>query len=336
MRSEAGQVFVVVREVPRPERHTEKSVNFFSGDGFTRACCNSKMRFLIPTLIGLALVAGNSWARDMPPSRSVKKQPGAKARAAADSFESRSIGHLVSSNNALLKPGEMAFGTLYTGIGITPNWSLGTSPFGMLSFKMSNVMSRWARNISATERLGFELDYFKSYGEISDRDRKWKNYCDEFLDPECSKGQYPYGFSSFKMEAWAAKFTYSRAQTSAYRFSATGSFYYYIDDERPFSLRMDPQNSDAFAANLTTLHEFKLQEGVFLALELGAWGLNYVYPYIHSGATIEFQSLRKNVFLGFGATSTFSPSFPASKAKNFAGYDSRASYHPEIQVEIFF
>lgn len=99
---------------------------------------------------------------------------------------------------------------------------------------------------------------------------------------------------------------------------------------------MDPQNSDAYAANLTTLHELKLQEGVFVAFELGAWGANYVYPYVHSGATIEFQSPSKNIFVGLGVTSTFSPSFPARKARRFAGYDSRASYHPEIQVQAFF
>jgi hypothetical protein len=232
-------------------------------------------------------------------------------------FNSRSMGHLVTSNNNTLKKGEVGIGTLYAAYGISDQWTFGTSPFAYFMFDMYNFQSRWAWKLNKDEKFGFEFEYFKTYK------KEPANY------QEYGDGSY-----NFQMEAWDTKWTYTRQILPYYRFNSTASYYYYIDDTRPFSLRMDPQNSDRYAINLTTLHEFQINRNAYFNVELGLWGMNYTYPYYHVGASLDLQN--DSFLFGFGMSSTFSPSFPAEKAKWFAGYDSTASFHPELQIEAFF
>jgi hypothetical protein len=244
--------------------------------------------------------------------------------AKADVFSSHSIGHILSSNNHTLSKGQMSVGTLYAGVGITDLWTLGISPFAASSFSMISLSSRAAVNISPSRRVGFQTDYYKTYGQESDSDRYFRT----------SFGRYPFGFDSFEMEAWTAKLTASEDMSEIYRLSITASYFYYINDERPFSLRMDPQNSDRYSVNLTSLHEIKFSDIFYISGECGFWGINYTYPYVHSGLTFGIQG--KNWLIALGASTTFSPQFPREKRKNFAGYASTLSIHPEFQVQLFF
>lgn len=260
---------------------------------------------------------------------SVTKASGSSV--ARDRFGSLSLGHLVTSNNNVLKAGQIEAGSLFAGVGLTNELMIGFSPFVALTYEMNNFEVRYATNVSGRERIGFDFQYFKTYGQDP------SEHGDPSLcrtNPCQIRDQYPNGFSSFKMEAWDAKVTYSALVTRDYRMSVTGSFYYYIDDERPFSLRMDPENLDPYALTLTTLHEFRLSREFYINLEAGVWGLNYQYPYIHSGFSFDYQY--KSLLLGLGASSTWSPSFPVEKAKIFADYDSRLAVHPEVQVQLFF
>lgn len=226
-------------------------------------------------------------------------------------FGSRSIGHLVTPNNNLLEKGETGFGTLYAAYGFTDHFSFGVSPFALLGFNMVNFMGRLAKDVSTKERVGFDFAYFKTFDDGDRTDYQ------------------------FKMEAWDIKFTYNNLLKPWYRMNISTSFYYYINDERPFSLRMDPGRAgEPYALNLTSLHEFRLMEGLFVNFEGGFWGLNYAYPYYHVGTTLNMQS--ESFLFGLGVSTTFSPSFPKEKAKTFAGYESPQSIHPELQVQAFF
>ena len=235
---------------------------------------------------------------------------GVSLRMADDSFGSRSVGHLVTANNHVLRRGELAAGTLYAAYGLTDTLMIGSSPFVYFGYEMYNAMARYARDISPDERLGVDFAYFKTFG----RDTPTK--------------------IAFKMEAWDAKLTYNRRVTRGYRVNVSARYYYYLHDEEPFSLRMDPANGDRYAAVLTTLHELRLSRHVYWNFEAGFWGLNYAYPYEHLGTSVCLQG--PGFFLGVGASTTFSPTFPAEKAKWFAGYDSRAAIHPELQLQAFF
>jgi hypothetical protein len=240
-----------------------------------------------------------------------------KARDSAAAFGSKSMGHLLTSNNNMLEEGHVGVGTLYAAYGITPNWMLGTSPFAFWGFDMYNFQSRWAWNVSGKEKFGMQFEYYKTY---KDEPQDYQEF---------GPGQY-----NFQMEAWDLKVTYSRVIAPYYKLNWTTSYFYYIDDTRPFSLRMDPVNGDRYSLNSTTLHEIKFSRNVFFNFEAGFFGMNYTYPYLHGGASLGLQN--EEFLFSLGVTSTFSPSFPAEKARWFAGYDSRASFHPEIQVQAFF
>jgi hypothetical protein len=250
---------------------------------------------------------------------------------ARDQFGSLSLGHLVTSNNNVLKAGQVSAGSLFAGIGVTDGLMVGMSPFVAATYGMNNFIGRFATNVTSRERIGFDFQYFKTYAQ-DPTEHGNPALCK--TKPCQIRDEYPNGFDSFKMEAWDAKFTYSLLVEKYYRFSMTGSFYYYIDDERPFSLRMDPENLDPYALTITTLHEIRLSKGVFINLEGGMWGINYQYPYIHSGCSLDLQY--EHFLLGMGASSTYSPSFPEDKAKMFKGYDSRLAVHPEVQIQLVF
>lgn len=247
-------------------------------------------------------------------------------------FKSRSVGHLVTSNTQTLKQNEISLGTLYAGIGLTDEWMIVVSPFVIGQYEMANAQIRWGREIGKQKRVGLDLAYFKTFGAKAEVDQKWEEYCALFDD--CGESKHPIGFASFKMEAAVLKLSVSEMLGNWYRASVTGGYYYYFDDERPFSLRMDPQNNDPYAISLTTLNEFRMSETNYLNIEAGFWGLNYTYPYYHLGLSYSYQG--DSYLLGLGLSHTFSPQFPREKSRAFAGYESGSSTHPEVQIQAFF
>lgn len=259
-----------------------------------------------------------------------------KAKKYSDSFGSLSIGHNLSANNKTLDENQWTLGTLYTAYGINDRWSLGTSFFVLTSFKMYNIMTRYAVPISSKEKIGFDFAYFKTFGgrEVLNE------YCltEVGLSDDggliCGETATFKSYSGFVMEALNSKFTYSYQVNNFYRLSSTLSYFYYFDERMPFSFRMDPANSDPFSLNISTLNEFKVDDQVFVNAEAGLWGLNYEFLYYHAGLSVGVQNNQSLVSLG--VSTTFSPTFPKERAKRFVGYDSRFSVHPEIQIQLFF
>jgi hypothetical protein len=251
-------------------------------------------------------------------------------------FKSHSLGHLLSSNNTVLPDGKWSAGSMYVGYGLSNNWTIATSPFVTYSFSMLNLTTRAAYNLDKKRRIGFDLGYFKTYGnEKSEFTERCALLNGGFENDACAYQQEQLqGYKTFKMEAWSFKFTYNKLVLPYYRFNSTISYFYYIDARRPFSLRMDPQNNDKYALNLSTLHEFRLKPNKFLNAEIGLWGLNYEYLYYHTGLSYSYQ--RGNWLWNGGLTSTFSPSFPHEKERRFNYYKSRLAVHPEIQIQYFF
>ncbi len=251
------------------------------------------------------------------------------APAAVNGFGSRSLGHNLSTNNNTLGQRETSIGTLFVAHGITDQLSIGSSVFVLAEYEMFNAMARYAFPISDKEKIGFDVAYFKTFGGNA---RTSETCFDTGSGIECSLSATYY--DGFIMEAINGKFTYTNLITNYYRFNTTLSYFYYFDDRMPFSFRMDPANNDPFTLNLTSLHEFKVNKHFFVNLEGGLWGLNYNYPYYHTGITLNLQA--RNVLVGAGVSTTFSPAFPRERARSFAGYDSRYSIHPEVQLQFFF
>ncbi len=260
----------------------------------------------------------------------------AAAKPSKQEFQSRSMGHLLTSNNHVLQKNHWGLGTMYAGYGISEHWTVATSPFVLFDFNMFNLQNRAVWQLTEKSRFGIDLGYYKS---IDPEKSEYSDYClaNSPTTPveQCTASiERRVGFKKFKMEAWTIKATYSKLMTPRYRFGTSMSYFYYLDDERPFSFRMDPANNDKYSLALTTLHEIKVANKGYLNLEAGFWGLNYQHPYYHVGLTYAYQT-EKWVF-GVGASSTFNPDFPKQKVRRFVYYDSRWSLHPEIQIQRFF
>ncbi len=251
----------------------------------------------------------------------------------SDEFGSYSVGHNLSTNGRTLKKKQASIGTLFFAYGLTDNWTIGTSPFVYQTFGMLNLMSRVGFRLSKNHRLSFDYAYFKT---IRGREVTYEDECyfDETNQVETCYGPQTYLYG-FWMEAVNFKATYSYQAAKYYRFNTTASYFYYFDDREPFSFRMDPANGDPYTINLTTLHELRLYDQLFFNFEIGVWGFNYQYPYLHTGATLNFQL--ENWLIGLGGSTTYSPGFPVSSTKWFrGGYDSRYSVHPEFEIQYFF
>ncbi|MBY0385590.1 hypothetical protein K2X05_10585, partial [bacterium] len=156
-----------------------------------------------------------------------------------DNFGSLSIGHNLSTNNQTLRKNQWTIGTLYAAYGVTDEWSVGTSVFVLMDFKMFNLMTRYAVPISSKEKIGVDFAYFKTYGGKAVP----TNLCDAWqvgadgsqtCVSKIQRGEY---YTGFLMEAVNAKFTYSNQIFSRYRFNTTLSYFYYFDDRAPFSFR---------------------------------------------------------------------------------------------------
>ncbi len=250
-------------------------------------------------------------------------------------FQSRSVGHLLASNNQLLEKKQWGLGTMYAGYGVSESTTVAVSPFVLFDFNMINLQTRSVWQLTSTSRFGLDLGFYKS---INPEKSEYHDYCvaNSPTVPlnNCTENiERMIGYKKFKMEALALKATYSQLFGS-YRSSATLAYFHYIDDERPFSFRMDPANSDKYAVSITSLHEFKVGLRRYLSFEAGFWGLNYQHPYYHTGLTYNYQT--ENWVFSFGASSTFNPNFPKEKVRKFVYYDSRWSLHPEIQIQRFF
>lgn len=247
-------------------------------------------------------------------------------------FKSLSFGHLLTPNNRTLDSGEFSIGTLYLAAGLTDNITIATSPFVSSVFKMLNLNVRVAFEMKNQQRFGVDLSYFKTTeNRIDQREASCVRDKDAQRFICKSAGRT---IRSYLMEATSLKLTYSRLFGPVYRFSSSFGYFYYIDDRMPFSFRMDPANDDRFAMSLTTLHEFRMTDRLFSGVEIGGWGLNYQYPYVHLGASLNYQW--PQFIVGAGLSSTFSPSFPSNRVRSFPGYDSRASFHPEVEIQYFF
>jgi hypothetical protein len=251
----------------------------------------------------------------------------------SDEFGSYSLGHNLSTNSRTLKRGQTSVGSMYIAHGLTNEFSIGVSPFVFSTFEMFNLMLRHGFQLAPDRRLSVDFAYFKTFGNnIQTLPSSDCLYNPQTGDLTCGDRVQVNGF---QMEAAKIKLTFSQQVTGFYRFNTTASYFHYWDERSPFSFRMDPANSDDYALNLTTLNEFRLTENFFVNYELGLWGVNYTYPYLHTGLSLGLQSF--SFLLSLGASTTYSFSFPEEALLNFpAGYTSRSSLHPEFEIQYFF
>jgi hypothetical protein len=116
---------------------------------------------------------------------------------------------------------------------------------------------------------------------------------------------------------------------------------YFFDETAPFSLRREPYNTDAYQVSLSALNEIRLPAGFGILVEFGMLGLNYVYPEMHYGLSVNHRSNHFLVQLGFSQTmtaGTLSRLFKTNQIVSLTGGDPGYDFsmHPEVQLQLFF
>ena len=149
-----------------------------------------------------------------------------------------------------------------------------------------------------------------------------------------------FGRNNYQMEALSASVSYSYDVTPAYTFAMSGNYMYFFDETFPFSLRREPYNDQPYQFSFTTLHEAHLSDKMGLTGEVGVLGLNYTYPQLHFGASINFKSNNWLLQGGFSQTITMSKADAAFTQQSYtqASQDGSLDFavHPEFQFQYFF
>ncbi len=228
-------------------------------------------------------------------------------------IETKSVlfGHNLTPTTHTLKKGVWTVGNIVLGNGITDRLTIATSPWLFSSYNMYNGFLR-SRSAMANGELGFQLGYFKTGN---------------------------FGKNQYQMEAVSLSSSYGYNVTPNYTFTLSVNYMYFFEETFPFSLRREPFNDQPYQFSLTTLHEANLSEKVGFIGELGVLGLNYSYPQLHFGTSMNYKAKSWLVQLGFSQTVTMSK---AQKSLSQASYhnsqDPTLDYaiHPEFQAQYFF
>jgi len=236
--------------------------------------------------------------------------------AAARAADENSIvfGHNMSPTTYTLGRGVMSLGNFMAGVGVTDRLTIGTSPWMYLSYNMYSFVARYGADLDADSRWAAQAAYFKT-GEFAP--------------------------NLYQMEATSLWLTWAKRLTPFYTLDVVGNHMHFFDETMPFSLRREPFNDDPWQVSLTTLQEIHLPAGFGLSAEIGCLGLNYVYPEIFYGASMNW----KNSW--FLAQIGFSQNITVSGAKTLytrdqgrfgrnAGQYRDFDMHPEIHLQTFF
>ena len=225
------------------------------------------------------------------------------------SYKAILFGHNVTPTSYTLSKGTSSVGIYAIAYGVTDHLMLATSPWIDYDYNMYNAHLRYGGKIADGQRLTFGLSYFKTY-------------------------QSP--ISHYQQESVTTQLIHSIDVSPVYTLHTVATYMYYFDDTNPYSLRMESFNSDPYELILSTLHEARLSDHIGLCGEIGMLGLNYVYPYVHYGASMNF--IGKNWMVQAGVSHTFHPGLTYDGRTYAEGASSKQTdaVHPEMHAQIYF
>lgn len=236
------------------------------------------------------------------------------AAPAARAADGNSIlfGHNLSPTTYTLKKGVMSFGNFVAGLGVTDNWTIGTSPWMYTSYNMYSFVSRYGKALDDDHRLGVQAAYFKTDHIHNDL---------------------------YQMEAASVWATLSQRVNNYYTIDFVANYMYFFDETLPFSLRREPHNNQPWQFSFTTLQEVRLPEGFGLSAEIGVLGVNYAYPQAFVGASMNWRNEWLLVQLGYSQNSTvtgFNRLYTSNQAMMSRDANDDQAVHPEVHLQAFF
>lgn len=240
------------------------------------------------------------------------------------------IGHNATPTTYALPAHTITIGNYGVGYSPSDTTLIATSPWIWTSYNTANIVGKWAKPVSDRWRIGAFAAYFRS---VEDR-------------PLIKDGALQrYQFETAALQALASYQWHRTIVHAGLKYS------YFINDDRPYSLRMDPgDESIRDQLDLTMLVEQKISEKMRLNFEFGILALTALRPYGHVG--ISWCVLLDSWLLQLGASYTaqwasvgtdqfWTPGTGNNRWKSnsdgqlYTGYMVTA-LHPEIQIQYFF
>ena len=255
------------------------------------------------------------------------------------------IGHNFTPATDVLRPGVWTVGDYGLGRGFDGNFMVTTSPWIWLSYNTSNVQLKWNHKWDDQSDFAVFVEYFNSLSQTP------VYLIPEPTPPSVQGGPAP--LNRYQWESGEIHFLYSYQWSHRFKTYFNFRYAYFWNDDFPYSLRMDPGATNIpYQTDLTSLTKLNLTDKHYLLFELGAVGLNDLYPYLQTGLSYGYQTSAWLFQLGASFTQQMHESFSAS-GWQFGRYSTRYLYstvqgsfysyqylqtavHPELQLQYFF
>jgi hypothetical protein len=262
------------------------------------------------------------------------------------------IGHNLTTSTETPKKSLWTVGNYALGYAVTDDIMLATSPWILTSYNSHNYHLKWTKSISSTERIGVFLSYFESINTTAFM--TVRKGAPQVLDSGTSVQQDYFKLNRYQWKSVSTNFLYGVQQANSESLFLNFKYSYYINDDYPFSLRMDPGDEKRRGQiDISSLIKWdEPKENFSWAFEMGVLGLNYVSPFLHTGASIMFYDENWSMQIGASFTAMFNELLSA-RAYQVGRLDDRAHYsstenqyysyryyqsavHPEIQIQYSF
>lgn len=262
------------------------------------------------------------------------------------------IGHNLTPSTDVLRSGAFTVGNYAAGYGLTENVLIATSPWLWTTYNTTNFHIKYSQVISPESTVGLMASYFDSFGSS------------ELVDPSYSNGmpgtfalptgsEVAIGTNRYQWTSYSTSGLYSYRYQGGLTQYLNLKYSYYVNDDRPYSLRMDPGDDGIRdQVDISTLLKIPVESGASLSLEGGVLGANFVEPYVHMGASVSFQ--KQGWLVQLGASYTVPVSLlGTSEGMDVGRMDNRVhlsktdgkfyrerylqiAVHPEVQVQYSF
>lgn len=229
------------------------------------------------------------------------------------------LGHNLTPTTSTLHRGEIMAGTYALAVGLSDEWTVGTSPWLLWMYNMPALSTRFGFETGGFfDHVTLEQLYFKTF---------------------------KFGYDMYRQESTWTRVTASRRYNHFYTLNANLGLQYFWNDQVPFSMRPIPTNRTPITWSTGILHELHFTESWGAFLETGLLGFNYPNRYAHVGLSGFYQWSKGYVQLGISKTMPIGPDrIQISQFEiweNDAGVwrasvyrKNAAPIHPEIQVQI--
>lgn len=262
------------------------------------------------------------------------------------------IGHNLTASTEAPKKSQWTVGNYAVGYALTDELMMATSPWILTSYNSHNYHLKWTKPISSSERMGVFLSYFESINTTPFM--SVQKGTPQVLANGTAVQQDYFKLNRYQWKSVSTNFLYSVEKENNESVFLNFKYSYYINDEYPFSLRMDPgdekRRGQVDVSSLFKWNEPK--ENFSWAFELGVLGLNYVSPFLHTGVSAMFYDDNWSMQVGASFTAMFNELLSA-RAYQVGRLDERSHYsssenqyytyryyqsavHPEIQIQYSF